>query len=319
LDLQDTLEVRDYSAAGEAVAISDAVIYAGGPIMDIPLSLVENVEVTERARAAGKPVLIEGVGIGPFKSAFSRWLARGLLRRSDRVRVRSRLAAGSPLLGRPAEVTRDPAMDYLATRGELTRLTGRERAEIQHALERPSDTRVIGVNVRPFWHKYAPHSQSEVQVLEGRFLEQLAEGLAAGTSGDARVRYVGFAMNADQYGFSDLSALGRLAGLASSDLDLRVLEIEFGVDGVLHLLRQLDGVVAMRFHACVFAIAEGVPVFGLDYAIGGPGKVGTLFQESGRGGDVVGVDEFQPKDLREWLNTTGGGGRPEGVEGVERP
>jgi polysaccharide pyruvyl transferase WcaK-like protein len=66
---------------------------------------------------------------------------------------------------------------------------------------------------------------------------------------------------------------------------------------VLHLLDGLDLAVAMRFHASVFAFARGLPALGIDYSVGGRGKVGDLYRDRGLENRVERVDRF----TAEWM------------------
>jgi len=295
----------------DAVARSDLVVYAGGPIMDLPEALVRHLECARAARARGLPFEIEGCGIGPFERRVSRFVAKRLIELATRICVRSEAAARDPLLaGRRVQIDRDPALDYLATRRVLDRIEAHELEAIDLVLAEGGHTppsRRVGINLRPLWHRYGG-SRRELVGTERSFLDRFSEGMRRATDAKPDTRFVFFPMNADQYGFCDLDVGWSLAErLEGSGVDFRVLEAEPGPDALLYLLRRLDAVVAMRFHAVLFALSQGVPVSGLDYAIGARGKVGALFDERGQPERVAGLLDLDPWWLPGQLEIHGAG------------
>jgi polysaccharide pyruvyl transferase WcaK-like protein len=66
---------------------------------------------------------------------------------------------------------------------------------------------------------------------------------------------------------------------------------------VLALLRRARLVIAMRFHAAIFALSQEVSCVGVDYQFGRVGKVGELFDERGAGASVVAADGFTEERL----------------------
>jgi asparagine synthase (glutamine-hydrolysing) len=70
---------------------------------------------------------------------------------------------------------------------------------------------------------------------------------------------------------------------------------------IQRLLRRLNAAVTMCFHASIFAISQSLPVVGIDYYIGGGGKVKELFQDLGRGDDIQQIDELESGWLVERL------------------
>jgi polysaccharide pyruvyl transferase WcaK-like protein len=54
-------------------------------------------------------------------------------------------------------------------------------------------------------------------------------------------------------------------------VDLRVWEADASLDGVIALLRRLDMVICMRFHATIFACQQR-RVIGIDYRGTGQGR-----------------------------------------------
>jgi len=109
--------------------------------------------------------------------------------------------------------------------------------------------------------------------------------------------FVFYPMNAIQFGLSDLRSAYRLARCLGDDVDLRVWEGDASLDGVVALLRRLDVVVSMRFHATIFALAQELPVIGIDYRIGKRDKVASLLGDFGRDEDCTRIDQL----TADWL------------------
>jgi polysaccharide pyruvyl transferase WcaK-like protein len=298
LDLERPVEVvaSRRPALRQAVARTDLVVHAGGPLMDLPGPLVAHLEVVSRARRSGLAFEIEGSGIGPFKLAASRFVARRLIACATRICLRSAGAARHPLVaGRAVAVDRDPALDYLADREVLTKLAPHEVAALDALLDGAAGPR-IGINLRPLWHKYGATADRRAAV-QAELLDRVAQGMRlASQDGGTWPRFVFFPMNADQYGGSDLDMASALAErLAGAPVDFAVFETEPGPDALVALLRRLDGVIAMRFHAVLFALSQQLPVVGLDYSLGEPGKVDELFRELGRPGRVCNIRSLTPE------------------------
>ena len=106
-----------------------------------------------------------------------------------------------------------------------------------------------------------------------------------------------FAMNADQCGSSDLDAAYVLRRALPAWVDLRICQHELGVNGVVRLLEAMDAVVAMRFHAAIFALSRNLPTVGIDYQLPKHGKVWELMSERGLGGQVANISELSA----DWL------------------
>ena len=87
------------AARARAVACADAVVHAGGPVMDLPELLIEHLETSEMARKAGISFAFEGIGVGPFRLRPSEATARFLLNAADHVTVRSTTRRRAPSPG----------------------------------------------------------------------------------------------------------------------------------------------------------------------------------------------------------------------------
>jgi hypothetical protein len=146
------VEAYEHSKIRERVPRVDAVVFAGGPLIDLPKQLVKHFYAVSLARRGNKPFIVEGIGPGPFPRWPSEWTARRIVRMADRISVRTSIDADARLLkGLTPEVGRDPAFDYLATRGpELSRLREPDRLCIDRLLRNTEGRLVIGVNLRRF-------------------------------------------------------------------------------------------------------------------------------------------------------------------------
>ena len=286
-----------------ALADTDALVWAGGPLMDLPPVLVKQLAAIYKTRRQGIPFLLEGIGVGPFRRAPSRWVARKIAQSAARIAVRTQGAARDPVLDDiPVDVGRDPAFDYLETRKELTRLTRGERESADQVLAKTQGRIRIGINVRPIRHFWSTQGEDYSRAMETQFMNNLAEGMRqfASISGKP-VSFIFFPMNLIQIGYSDLAAAYRLQRLVGNDVDLQVWEADPDVDGVLYLLRHLDAAITMRFHASIFALSQQLPTLGVDYYPGVGGKVEQLFQDMGLVDDVRRMDEVEVPWLVEGL------------------
>lgn len=296
LSLPIEIEVLPYTSdqVRRALIHGDGLVMAGGPLMDLPRLLVKHYTAISIAKSQNKPFLIDRIGLGPFKRGLSRRMARRILLLADGVSVRASAALGDDLLaGIDARVGRDPAFDYLGSRSELSRLPDRDRAAVDSLLEDADDRRIVGINIRPIRHQWCPDGEEASKKAYHGFLQRLAEGLMRVDEASPRPpRYVFFPMNPMQLGQSDLASAYDLHRLVDGKVDLRVWEGDPSLDGVLYLLRRLDAAVAMRFHACIFAISQGLPTLGVDYYPGRRGKVLDLFADLGREDDATGIDGF---------------------------
>ena len=76
LDTPVEVTVEEYSQdnAARLLQYVDAVVFAGGPLMDLPKQLVKHLYTVSLARRSGKPFMIEGIGAGPFIRVSSTWV-----------------------------------------------------------------------------------------------------------------------------------------------------------------------------------------------------------------------------------------------------
>ena len=277
----------------------DALVFAGGPIMDLPRVLVKQLAVAGAARSRGLPIIIDRVGIGPFKRRASRWVARRIVRLASKLTVRTAASAEDPVVaGRELTIGRDPAFDYLASRTRLTRMGRDEVSDIDAVLAETDERFRIGINLRHIRHLWSPKGEAYSARVAEQFLDRLAEGLIrfAELSPVPPV-YVFFAMNPQEFGMSDLRIAYELHCKLGEAVNFRVWEADPTVDGIIHLLRKVDAAVCMRFHACIFSLAQNIPTLGLDYYPGQGGKVEQLFNDLGLPDDTCRMDSLNA----DWL------------------
>jgi hypothetical protein len=206
--------------------------------------------------------------------------------------------------GRPVEAGRDPAFDYLATRGpELTRLRKADRQWIERLTESTDGRLLVGINLRPIRHLFTvgvplARRGEHTRRVERQFDAALAEGMQRFHQACARPPcFVFFPMNAIQFGMSDLRSAYRLQRALGGGVDFRVWEADASLDGVVALLRRLDLVIAMRFHAAIFALSQQRRVIGIDYRVGERDKVGALLEDFGQSENCARIDQVTP----EWV------------------
>jgi polysaccharide pyruvyl transferase WcaK-like protein len=299
------VEAYEHSKIRERMPGVDAVVFAGGPLIDLPKQLVKHFYAVSLARRRNKPFIVEGIGPGPFPRWPSEWTARRIVRMAERISVRTSVDADARLMrGLAPEVGRDPAFDYLATRGpELSRLREADRSWIEWLLRNTEGRLVIGVNLRPIRHLFtvgvsARRRAEYTRFVEARFEERLAEGMRRFHQASSRAPcFIFFPMNAIQFGMSDLRSAYRLQRILRGQVDFRVWEADASLDGVIALLRRVDSVICMRFHATIFALAQQRRVIGIDYRVGIRDKVAALLDDWDQSENCCRIDEL----TSEWL------------------
>ncbi len=299
------VEVYEHSKIREIVPRIDAVVFAGGPLIDLPKQLVKHLYAVSLARRGGKPFIVEGIGPGPFPRWPSEWTARRIVRMAERISVRTSSDADARVMrDLTPEVGCDPAFDYLLTRGpELSRLREADSLWIERLLRDSEGRPVVGVNLRPVRHLFtagvsARRRAEYTRFVEARFEEQVAEGMRRFHEMSSRAPcFVFFPMNAVQFGMSDLRSAYRLQRALRGQVDFRVWEADASLDGVIALLRRLDMVICMRFHATIFALAQQRRVIGIDYRVGTRDKVAALLDDWDQSENCCRIDQL----TSEWL------------------
>jgi len=312
LDTPVEVEVQEYTLANirNASKHCDGLVFAGGPLTDLPKQLVRHLVAASLFKRKGKPFVMEGIGPNVFARKPSEVTARRLVMMADRISIRTKDDEAQPIIrGRSVEVGHDPAFDYLATRGSpLTRLPDYEPPQIDALLEGAEGRPVIGLNVRPIGHLFTPDAPGRDKVsytyaVEQNFEKEFARGLIdfTKTAGNNPV-FVFFPMNAIQFGMAHLLRAPRILRHLSPEVDFRLWEADSSLDGVVALIRRLDAVVSMRFHATIFALSQQCPVAGIDYRIGKRDKVAAVLSDAGREEDCSRIDELTASWLTDKLH-----------------
>jgi polysaccharide pyruvyl transferase WcaK-like protein len=244
-----------------------------------------------------------------------RWATGRIARAADRITVRTSAAARDPILEQvDVGIGQDPAFDYLATRGELNRLVERDRKTIETLLENTVGHILVGINLRPIRHSGNDQASACTRTMEERLFQHLAVAMTDyARLAPAPVTYVFFPMNLLQDGYSDLAAAWRLHRMLHKGLDLRVWEADPDIDALLYLLRKLDMALTMRFHACIFAMSQGLPTIGIDYDPDVSGNIEQLFRDRELAEDVrrLNVADIHFMVERLLKNQPGGNNQPE--------
>ncbi len=313
LETPVTVDVQEYTLANITAALRDVdgVVFAGGPLTDIPKQLVRHLYTAAKARRRGLPFVMEGVGPSTFIRMPSFFTARRFINMADRITIRTRDDAARRLVkGCDLEIGRDPAFDYLETRGKsLSRLRAEEPGQINELLKDASGRRIIGVNIRPIGHAFTPPASSRDPVtytaeVQDQFEQEFAAGLEAwAATQDSAPVFVFFPMNAIQFGMSDLRSAHRIGAHLKAQTDYRVWEADVSLDGAVALIRRCDAVVSMRFHATIFALSQNIPTLGIDYRIGKRDKVAAVLSDAGFPDNVIRIDQLDASWLIEKLTT----------------
>lgn len=310
IPMLDTPVALNVESSGQSQARAlmpqvDAVVFAGGPLMDLPKQLVRHLYAVSLARRHGKPFIAEGIGAGPFVLWPSEWVGRRLLRMAARISLRTSDDAQVRVVRDLApEIGCDPAFDYLETRGpSLTRLAEADRRWIEALFEETYDRPIVGVNLRPIRPAFtvgvsSAEREAVTRQAQADFETQLAEGMRQFAAvSDRTPCFVFYPMNPNQFGQSDLHSAYRLKRLLGTSVDFRVWQADPSLDGVIALLRRLDAVISMRFHATIFALSQGCPAIGIDYRVGKRDKVAALLGDFGLSENCGRIDQV----TGEWI------------------
>ncbi len=301
LSIPVKVAVERYRVAAVERGLKDAqaLILGGGPLFASPRILARHLASAEAARRHGIPFLIERIGVLALEDKLCVWAARRVARMASRISVRSEGSARHRVMaGLKVEVSPDPAFDYLASRTELDRLPAADVAVVDDLLAETDGAITVGINLRPTHDDWLNLPDLDDPQVDPRLLAGLSQALTTFAEASERpVTYVYFPMNAIQLGMSDLTAACALRRVLPATIDLRVWQGEPSLDGVLHLLRRLDAMIAMRFHAAIFAESQGKTPIGIEFFPPPGGKVTQLFAELGRPEDASTIAAFSS----EWL------------------
>jgi len=252
----------------------DALVLAGGPLMSIPILLSNHIKIIRAFKNNSLPFLIEGIGIGPLTDIFTIRMAKKILNAADIVTIRTNIDLKSSIkFGIKGKKTCDPAFDYL---NFVKNTETSPHPTLENLINTEKDLWII--NLRPLWIKYSKRN-SNLPEIEEKLLDCIASTLFHFRE---NIRFIFMPMNADQFGFSDLEIAYKLdckLKLISRDIDFKIWEYEPDIKNCQLLLKNAKLTISMRFHGCVFSLANNIPTIGLDYSTSEKGKVYSLFED----------------------------------------
>jgi polysaccharide pyruvyl transferase WcaK-like protein/glycosyltransferase involved in cell wall biosynthesis/MoaA/NifB/PqqE/SkfB family radical SAM enzyme len=250
-DLQARVTIMDYASeeAWRSTSECDAVVMAGGPLMDIQ-ETGKILGLFKRFADLGKPRVIEGCGVGPLHRQDYRWNVCRLARLATSISVRdsaSRDALRLMGIGKPVEVRLDPAVTFVRQQG------------LRH---HGDDGKVIRCFLRELTGEY-PQGITPAQSKEALtgLVRRLLEWYP-----DHRIEL--WAMHHFCVGGDD-RVFAQQVVRAIGDARLSFDWTPRTPREVLEAMAAADFCVCMRFHSCVFAAEVGVPFLAIDYTAGG--------------------------------------------------
>lgn len=252
------------------------LVWAGGPLMEIPVIISRNYYFMRQALALGIGVELEGIGYGPVSTNIGKFMLHKCLKVARRITARS--SGDARRINEICQVENsghyiDPAFDYLARIPSPVPLTPKEKEEVDRLLNIGVERKLIALNLRPLWHRYGKNLEFDFE----HFLDEMTVALKELSLNNYTTLF--FPMNSDQFGFSDLEVAYKLRDRLGNDFPhYKIWETEPTINQVIYLLRNMDAAICMRFHAAIFSLSQGVKTIGIDYSLSGRGKVFTLFE-----------------------------------------
>jgi polysaccharide pyruvyl transferase WcaK-like protein len=269
-----------------------AVIYAGGPIMEDPIRLLKLSTLINRKRINGSDFIIEGCGWGPFKTNLGKALANKLVEKASSITLRDEF----PDFDFQHAVKQDPAFDYLNGVDKVKNGLYQERlSEIIEELTR-NGGKTVAINLRPIWSKFV-----EGEAITPQFMVKLLDDIVNSIPQDYSIAYVPF--NTDHYGFSDLDIVYSWQNNSHNERKVLIIKEELATQDMIKLMTKIDYLIAMRFHACIFGSELGAKVFGLDYDLTKTkGKVQGLYDQNRIHGCLSFVDSGLKDGIKKFFN-----------------
>lgn len=222
--------------------------------------------------AAGTPVMYYAQGIGSLRTPKARGLVRCLSNKVKYITVRDeesrRLLKEIGVNRVPVEVTADPALGI--------RICSDGRALLKRAgIALSGDKLKIAVCLRS-WQGEEDYLPVLIQAL--RSLRR-----------QYPVQYIFFPF---QYGCDELASQRVLEALGADQDSIAsgdcILPGRHTPEQMASMLKEMDGVIAMRLHAVILSAISFVPSFGLIY----DPKVRSFMERAGLGGRLIAVDEI---------------------------
>ena len=277
--------VSDEKAFSVALKDSQLLVWAGGPLMEIPVLITRHLKFVKIARHHGARFEMEGIGYGPFNSMYGRFIANKIVKNAAVITARSSLG-GNCIEGNViSSPMYDPAFDYLRLldHQELL-LSADKQREIGKLI---GDQPFMALNLRPLWNRYGSDNTFNYDA----FLNQIV--CIVNELGKRNIKTVFFPMNADQFGFSDLEIGYDIEEKAHNVDYYKIWETEPSIEELVYLLRKAKYTLCMRYHAVIFSQSQNLKTIGIDYSLSGKGKVSTLLDED----QCYNLSNFNAKDV----------------------
>lgn len=277
LDFGRKVNIRceDYNSLKQINAASrDILVWAGGPIMEMPRDLLEHYATIKAFYKANLKFEIIGCGWGPFKTKYSKRLATKILSKASYIQMRDHYN-----LPFSYEIDKDPAFDYLYHQANI------EPKQIAWSLKKSEEfiseikhkgfTKLFLINLRPMWSKYnkSDLTLNELHLMVKNSILEIIRSVPH------NVAVVSVPFNTDHYGFSDMDLAMKINDICVKEkvTNYFIFNRELNARDTIRFLKNFDFGMCMRFHACIFLKGLNIPVFGIDYTAGEKGKVGGLF------------------------------------------
>jgi MoaA/NifB/PqqE/SkfB family radical SAM enzyme/polysaccharide pyruvyl transferase WcaK-like protein len=298
LEIGAKITVKDYSLLNNInVSANDKLVWAGGPIMEMPVDLFEHALTVKAFVNKKLPFYITGCGWGPFKTKYSLQKANKLLNWAQEVEMRDKYD-----LPVEYDLNRDPAFDYLYSQNQGKLPWSWNRFKIDEFLKNVrthDDQKLVLINLRPLWNKYNKSNRSSDE-LDQEVVQKIFSVIK---NADPGLQFISVPFNTDHYGFSDMEPALALKDLCNAQniQNYHVFDRELDARDMLYLLKSFDLGICMRFHACIFLRSMKIPVFGIDYTAGEKGKVAGLFK-SFDDPNVDNILSLEPEKIIAFLN-----------------
>jgi polysaccharide pyruvyl transferase WcaK-like protein len=271
--LQGAIQV-DLAKANEPALIEsvDAVIIAGGPLMEI--GAMEHIwRIFCEANRQRKARVIFGCGVGPIHTdhitritaSILRMATAGFFRDPDSHMQAARLAPNCSF-----GYACDPAFAFV----RRWAVNNQEQAEGDINLRR-----IIGL-LRANTNEFVPdQSKNKLQESNREAARKIANILEMTCLNDQTPAGL-LHMNAHWIGGDDRLFNRQIAGFFEDPGRVNVTRRYLPLDELLHGLNTASAAVTMRYHAHIFCIVLGIPFLSIDYT-GSGGKVNSLVKRIG--------------------------------------
>ncbi|HEU5125771.1 MAG TPA: polysaccharide pyruvyl transferase family protein [Verrucomicrobiae bacterium] len=201
---------------------------------------------------------------GPFKSPFSKMLARHILRRATPIMSRDQQSPDTirELLGRNSEILCAPDVAFV--------LPVREPAVFRTEPPLPADANenLVGLNVNGLMYSggYTQKNMFGLKLNYPQFLVQLCDSLLKEPS--RRLLLVPHTFAPAGNVESDPEACAKVWQQLPAELQSRVhvLQGEFDQNEIKGVIGRCEFFIGSRMHACIAALSQGIPTVGVAYS-----------------------------------------------------